>query len=235
MFDSVSANGIPPTAKIVAGYIDGRYAWTPAEWALFPKALKVRIAVFPTTDDGRVLDVEWGDATPEQAPGWVKMRRASKTHPLDGPACVYTSAANWQAVRQAFMDQGVPQPDYWIAKWDGKATVPAGAVAKQYQSLTSYDLSVTIDSWPVASPAPKPPTPPEALVTIHDVEVKITNSQTTQLVDIPFSTVASATLVAGSGPNDPGNLTIAAAGNQTALVVRSGSIGTVITVRLGVL
>lgn len=149
MYDSVVPSQIPSSAQIVAGYIDGLYAWSGNEWALFPNAYKLRITIDASLDDGRVLDVETGDATPAQAPHWVNLRRQSIAHPLSGPACVYTSLYNWPAVKAAFAAQNVAPPDYWIAAYDGVAVVPEGAVAKQYQSITGkYDISVTLGNWP---------------------------------------------------------------------------------------
>ena len=81
MFDSVTARNIPTTAKMVAGYVDGLYKWTTADWARFPHAVKVRIACFGRTNDGQVLDVEDGNATPTQAPVWVMMRRVKGVDP----------------------------------------------------------------------------------------------------------------------------------------------------------
>lgn len=150
MYDSVNAHGIPKTALIIAGYIDGKFAWTPEEWAMFDgyPHLEVRIACFASTDDGRVLDVEKGDATPDEAPQWVQGRRNSKAHPLGGPACIYTNASTWPYVVGAFHRQGVQLPDFWIAQWDGRAKVPFGAVAKQFQSFPTYDTSVCLPTWP---------------------------------------------------------------------------------------
>lgn len=164
MYDSVSPGEIPVNATLVAGYINGRYKWEAGDWARFTNATKVRITVFASLDDGRVLDVESGDATPAEAPGWVTRRRASTEHPLSGPATIYTSLSNWPTVKDAFTEQGVEQPDYWIAHYDDIAEVPEGAVAKQYKSTTSpnVDTSVTIDGWPnEPAPAPKPISLPE--------------------------------------------------------------------------
>ncbi len=147
MYDSVTPSAIPTDAALVAGYVDGAYAWSAAEWARFPNSVKVRIAVFPNTDDGHVLDVEQGDATPAQAPGWVDMRRAAGVDPT-----VYCNASTWSSVISAFRSAGVAAPHYWIAQYDGNPSVPSGAVAKQYNdppgSGGNYDISVVADFWP---------------------------------------------------------------------------------------
>jgi hypothetical protein len=145
MYDSVTAAAIPTSAAVVAGYCDQIRLppWSAADWARFPNAIKVRIAKKPTTNDGHVLDVETGDATPAQAPGWVRLRRAA-----GGDPTIYCNASALAGVQAAFTAAGVPQPHYWIAQWDGNATLPAGVVAKQYQSNAQYDLSVVADVWP---------------------------------------------------------------------------------------
>lgn len=146
MYDSVNPNSIPANANIVAGYVDGLYAWK--SWARFPNAIKVRIAVFASTNDGHVLDIETGDATPAQGPGWVIMRRKAGIDPT-----VYCNASTWSAVRAAFQAAGVAQPHYWIAEYPGNGPViQAGAIAHQYQDVGPYDLSVVADYWPGIDP-----------------------------------------------------------------------------------
>lgn len=150
MYDSVTASAIPRTAEMVAGYLPpSRYAWSPGDWALFPRAAKVRIAIFASVNDGHVLDVEPGDATPSQAPDWVQMRRrAGLAHPT-----VYCNLSTWDQVRSEFQRQGVREPHYWIARYDGVAAMIPGAVAKQYANPPvhgrgHFDLSVVADFWP---------------------------------------------------------------------------------------
>ncbi|HET9889666.1 MAG TPA: hypothetical protein VFQ42_04120 [Mycobacterium sp.] len=160
LYDSVTPSAIPANAALVGGYVDGAYAWSDADWARFTHAVKVRIACFPRTNDGHVLDVEQGDATPVQAPGWVTMRRNAGVDPT-----VYCNVSTWNAVALAFTNAGVAAPHYWIAQYDGKAVIPSGAVAKQYNdppgSGGNYDISAVADFWPgvdqggpVTDPAP---------------------------------------------------------------------------------
>lgn len=145
--DSITASHIPVGFAFVAGYIDGRYAWTDADWALHPDSIQVRIAVDSATNDGHVLDVEPGDATPRQAVGWVQMRRAAGIDPT-----VYCGIGQWDAVRQEFEVREIPQPHYWIAHYDNDPTPLHGAIAKQYANATfthgHYDASVVEGFWP---------------------------------------------------------------------------------------
>jgi len=149
MYDSTDAVDIPRHAVMVAGYIrPSRFAWSAADWARFPHAVKVRIGVDASVDDGHVLDVEPGLATPRQAPGWVRRRRAAVVTPS-----IYCNLATWPAVRSEFRRQGVPEPHYWIAKYDNDGRMLPGAVAKQYADPPThggghFDLSIVADHWP---------------------------------------------------------------------------------------
>jgi hypothetical protein len=147
MYDSVTPGAIPTSAVLVAGYVDGPYAWSKGDWARFPKAVKVRIATRAATNDGHVLDVEPGDATAAQAVNWVVMRRKAAVDPS-----IYCSQSAWAGVRAAFAAARVAAPHYWIAHYDGDKTIPAGAVAKQYADPPNtgghYDLSAVADHWP---------------------------------------------------------------------------------------
>lgn len=150
MYDSTVAADIPRTAAMVAGYVDGVPRWSAADWNWFPNAIKVRIALDPATDDGQVLDVERGAANPDQAPGWVRRRRAAGQIPT-----VYCSQALWATVRAEFARQDVAEPLWWIAAYPGTGpnTVPDGAVAHQFAGENTgsgghYDLSAVLDYWP---------------------------------------------------------------------------------------
>lgn len=235
MYDSVNPESIPTYATVVAGYVDGLYEWTPAGWARFPNARHVRIAVFASTDDGQVLDVETGDATPVQAPGWVRMRRESANQ-ASGPITVYCDVSNWPAVRGAFAEQGVDEPDYWIAHYDGVAELLAGAVAKQFQSIAAWDVSITADPWPSAPapppPAPDPPSPPppappqinpEAPVQDIQIELGIDSAGNGQYeTSLALGRVQALTALVGAGPNN-GYLFLAPGGrNGHDLIVGKG-------------
>lgn len=147
MYDAVNAKNIPVDAAMVAGYIDTIRipCWTQADWDRFPRAVKVRIAKKHDTNDGHVLDVEVGDATPAQAPDWAGMRRAAGVDPT-----IYCNRSTWPAVQAAFTAAKVAQPHFWIATATGTAVIPAGAVAAQYSLdvAPGIDISVVADFWP---------------------------------------------------------------------------------------
>lgn len=140
MYDSTNPFDIPIGVPAVAGYIDGRYAWSSAGWQRFARLPRLTITIL--NGDADVLDVETGDATPDQAVTWVRSQRAMG-RPYPG---VYCNSNLWDTVRATFRAHQVEEPWYWIANWDGRMDVPDGAVAKQYldppASGGHYDLSV---------------------------------------------------------------------------------------------
>jgi hypothetical protein len=71
MFDSVEAHLIPTDAPAVAGYVDGAFENYNELKDRFPHAKHASIAV-RSSSDADILDVERGDASPDQVPDWVK-------------------------------------------------------------------------------------------------------------------------------------------------------------------
>jgi hypothetical protein len=187
MYDSVTAKDIPSWAALVGGYVSGPYKWKPADWAMFPNAVHVPIATQANVNDGVVLDVERGDATPEQAPGWVERRRAAGIDPT-----VYCSLSVWDEVKRAFEAAHVPQPHYWIAHYDGADILPVGTVAKQYinppNSGGHYDRSIVADYWPGIDPLPEVPM---SLDLNTMVPIILKNKQTGQNDKVGETTVAN--------------------------------------------
>lgn len=151
MYDGITAAALPANASMVAGYVDGHWPDANALSARFPRALVVRIATSAATNDGIVLDVENGDATPEEAVGWVLMRRGAGFDPS-----VYCGEPVWPQVRAAFSARDVPEPHWWVARYDDVAVLPAGAVAKQYKTTPAWDESVVADYWPGVDSPPSP-------------------------------------------------------------------------------
>jgi len=155
MADSTKAIDIPVGQfEFVGGYINGDYQWSVADWARFPGEVKVRINVFAYVNDGHVLDVELGDATPTQGVAWVQTRRASGFDPTIycGISDFVKADGSHGAVRVAFQSAGVTEPHYWVAHYDGDPTPIPGTVAKQYANPLftghHYDKSVIGGSWP---------------------------------------------------------------------------------------
>lgn len=169
MYDGIAslAPGIAkafPKAGMVAGYLNGRYAWSQAQWDLFPGADHVTISVTASADEGDVLDVETGDARPDQCAGWIAMRKAAGLH----RPTIYCSRLVIPAVRQATGAYMLNHDyDIWVADYTGGAhqvTAPGPGLqvpcaATQYDSQPGYDVSAVYDpGWPHRT-APAPPHP----------------------------------------------------------------------------
>lgn len=177
MYDAVTAANITeasPPPDLVAGYIDKirLEPWSAADWARFPGLLKVKIVKKASTNDGHVLDVEPGDATPEQAPGWAAMRRRSGfAYPT-----IYCNRSTWPLVKAAFAAQGVAPPLYWIATASGRPEIPDGAIAAQYllDVAPGIDVSAVADYWPGVDPAPGSPGGSAASTTGVEIMERIT-------------------------------------------------------------
>lgn len=147
-------------APIVGGYADGRYAWPDAAWRYHSSLGRrlVRYTVNAAHNVGNCLDVEWTDATPQQAPGWIRMRRQAGE---DG-ASVYCNTSTWPQVRGEFHAQGVPEPDYDIAAYPGIGpNLYPGSVAHQYADPGPVDLQVVAPFWRAidGGAPPQPPVP----------------------------------------------------------------------------
>lgn len=151
MFDGIVPGSVPAGAQLYAGYVNGQWPSFAGLAARYPKAVPVSISVTASANVGQVLDVENGDATPQQAVNWVLVRRHAGADPT-----VYCNTSTWPQVRSAFQTHDVPEPHYWVAEYDGVATIPAGAIAKQYADKGGYDESVVADYWPGVDPAPSP-------------------------------------------------------------------------------
>jgi hypothetical protein len=170
----VIAKAFPDTA-MVAGYVNGYYAWTQAEWDLFPHANHVTISITASANAGDVLDVENGDATPAQTEGWIKMRKSAGYY----RPTIYCSRSVIPEVRMGTGPYILGRDyDIWVADWTGsphEVTAPgtptANCCATQYESTADYDASAVYDSgWPHRTQssthppvATKPPATPTGL------------------------------------------------------------------------
>jgi hypothetical protein len=102
MYDSVDLSQVPANAPAVAAYTDGRFANVPEARARFPGAHILTIAVF-AKDDADCLDIERGDATPDQAAGWVARQLARGVK----RPCLYASASVMQVILESVSVAGV--------------------------------------------------------------------------------------------------------------------------------
>jgi putative peptidoglycan binding protein len=168
MYDGINTDAATirqafPDAQMVAYYVNGRYAWSAAEIALFPHANHVTITITASADAGDVLDVEQGDATPAQTEGWIARRKASG---LVRPT-IYCSLSAVRAVRQGAGKYVLGKDwDLWVADYDDTtASVYPLAAAKQYRNTAGYDVTAVYDDgWPHRTPVRVTPPPPAAPV-----------------------------------------------------------------------
>lgn len=102
MFDSVAVSAIPKHATAVAGYVGGKWVTFPTLVKQYPRAKKLSIAV-TASENAMCLDIESGDATPAQAPAWIRRQHAR------GIRCpvVYTSLAFAQGLVNGLQKSGL--------------------------------------------------------------------------------------------------------------------------------
>jgi hypothetical protein len=153
MYDSITPAAIPRDAQMVAGYVDGLYAWKQADWDRFPRAVKVTITALGL-DQGVVLNLEPNGYWPSDlGVGWVRRARARGVDPT-----IYCNYRNHLHLAQAAFDRAKePRPHFWVAEYNGVQNIPTGCIAKQYaapegtgaaRAPAHYDISIVADHWP---------------------------------------------------------------------------------------
>jgi hypothetical protein len=158
MYDSVDVSQIPADAEAVAGYTSGKWPTYNALVTRFPKAHHLSIAI-NAHEYARCLDVENGDATNAEAPGWFK-NYAQKSAAL--PAIFYSSFSNIAALVKVLANAGIPRSAYliWSADYfEGAPRIDPGCDATQYWDKAlgrNLDVSLCLDKFFGAEPAPKP-------------------------------------------------------------------------------
>jgi hypothetical protein len=160
MADDIDVGNYPANPELVAGYVNGAWPTALGLPARFPGVPLVTIDVNGTRPDAMVLDMEWGDATPEMCPPWVAQHRVGDSGPV-----IYCSLSRVQEVLAAFVASGFRAPrGLWTAHYSGQphlctpaaCGLPAAAadlvVATQYAdpplSGGPYDLSLCAPGWP---------------------------------------------------------------------------------------
>jgi hypothetical protein len=156
MYDSVTVGEVPPNPQAVAGYVDGMWpTFDPLVWR-FPQARHLSIAVNAGAD-AECLDIERGDATPVQAPQWVRRQQDRKV----ARPVIYCDLASTTQVLAALSAAGIAREA--VRLWTAHYTnVPhlcspacgfgfsAPADATQYTSSAlgrNLDASVCADSF----------------------------------------------------------------------------------------
>ena len=166
MADAVNPVNLPPGMDLYAGYDDGNYDDWNAICTRFPGKTVLAITTNPADNEGDVIDVENGDASPSQAPQWIARRRLNHGGPI-----VYCSWSALTTVVAEFNSAHVPLPAFWVAGYpapDGDAipTVPGvNIVAHQWIDHGGWDESIVADFLPGIDPVvpiPNPPNPTSA-------------------------------------------------------------------------
>lgn len=160
MFDTVTVSQVPSLANTsrdaVAGYIDGRFKDEAELVHAFPHAHHLSIAVF-ASDDADCLDIETGDAQPEQAPGWyLRQVKRGVWRP-----CLYANRSTMPAVESTMAQAGIHRELFrlWVADFTDTPHLPAGFDACQWTDHAlgrNLDESLCLDSF---FPAPRVPAP----------------------------------------------------------------------------
>ncbi len=140
MYDAVTIENIPPNPPAVAGYVDGKYANYGAMVSRFPNAKHLGITI-RADHDARALDIEIGDATPQQAPGWVRKQHARG---IKRPI-VYANTSTMPSVISELKASGILRGEYlvWTAHYTGTPHIEPGSDATQYEDHEErYDVSL---------------------------------------------------------------------------------------------
>ena len=113
MYDSVTVSEIPAKHQADAGYVGGSWPTYSTLVRDFPKAKHLSIAV-SAPEDAECLDIETGDATPDEAPAWV--RRQHITRPV-----VYSSVSGMAGTVGVLDGAGIHRAEVrvWTAHYTG--------------------------------------------------------------------------------------------------------------------
>lgn len=148
MFDDVTVDLLPSGYDAYAGYVDGIFANISAIRARFPGVNILTIAV-RAADVADCLDIETGDATNADAPGWYKH---SLSAGVTKPA-LYTEASNVDALVEVMTAAGIPRGSYrlWSAHYTnvshlcGPNTCQACHVSADATQFTNHAEGKSLD------------------------------------------------------------------------------------------
>ncbi len=205
MLDSITPEVIPTGAADIVGlYVNGTYKCDPTQATRLAQggAEIAWISVDTASDEGDVLDIENGDATPQSAPAWYDARQKAGA----GELTLYVNRTNLAAVQAAM---GTRDYRLWVATLDGTTAVSgydalAGPAAVQCLSAAMMGVNVDgslvfDDTWkPKTIPAPPDPTGILArVVTTLTSDVTSAQSSVTTLSTHLSDTLAAITLLRG--------------------------------------
>jgi hypothetical protein len=188
IYDDVNVDLIPADAEVVAAYAGGIYENLGQARQKFPKAIVISIAI-SASEEAEVLDIENGDATVDQAPGWVKWQHSRG---ISLPI-LYRSVNGIDELVSKMTAAGIPRNEYWI--WSAHYGIGSHVCGPNTCKLTKYgcdatqftdhahneslDESVTTPEFVPPTARPPVPVPPPVHVPPRAVIVKIDGQQGT--------------------------------------------------------
>jgi hypothetical protein len=140
MYDSTNVDNIPSDAEAVAGYVNGAFENFNELVRRFPHAKHLSIAV-SSSHDAHCLDIENGDATPADAPGWVRRQHARG---IKRPV-VYANTSTIGIVVNALTHDDIKRDEYlvWTAHYTDTPHIEPGSDATQWEDHHElYDVSL---------------------------------------------------------------------------------------------
>lgn len=162
-YDATSFNYGSLPAGQHAGYTTGSggIAWTAAQWANSPGAVRIDQDYQAVDHTADVLDVENGAATPAECPGWVKaclVNYRAAVRPGQRSPAIYCNDSTKSSVVNSLLAGGVTSGvGLWLANWklnavQAAAQVVAGSgpfpvIGFQFNDFGLYDGSVLSVSW----------------------------------------------------------------------------------------
>lgn len=157
MYDSVTTLDIPPSAKLILAYIDGKYRNLAAVQGRFPQAKVIPVTTTVTgTLAARVYDCERGDGNSAQAANWARWKIAVGQRPTIYCSRIGTPGYGFPDVQRALTALHIPlnAVDYGIADYTGHPHLIVNSAFTQYANPPSsggnYDISLTNGVWPNA-------------------------------------------------------------------------------------
>ena len=166
MFDDISVSVLPTGGSYAyAGYIDGAWPTFEELKRRFPRARLLDMAVF-ASGNATGLDIENGDATIAEAPGWFERQVSRGVY----RPVLYIEASNMKALEQEMSRARIARASYrlWIAHYANRAHVCApracgyglseadGTQWTQTALGINLDQSILLPDFFDARPAPRP-------------------------------------------------------------------------------
>jgi hypothetical protein len=127
MYDSITPDTVPPNPQAVAGYVGGSWPDYNDLVRIFPHAYHLSIAV-NAGEDAACLDVETGDASPDQAPAWIERQLARGVW----RPCIYANRSVWDGGMYGSLQHYGARIRRWVAEWTYQAHIPVGYDACQW-------------------------------------------------------------------------------------------------------